>query len=202
MGLDERQYKMSEIETWKPVIGFEEHYNVSNMGRVFSKYTGRMLKGGTSGRSGKYKSVQLRKDASKHSIKIHKIVMDSFAGECPMGMEIDHINGIHDDSRLSNLEYVTRRENQMRHWYKIAQNNDDSGARWEKNKKRWRCEISYKNKTTHIMYSKSKKLCHMTYLSAIRSIRDGEFSSFMDRIREYNMSKAKEVDEWSLQYLK
>lgn len=41
----------------------------------------------------------------------HKVIMLAFKGDCPVGMEIDHIDGDRQNNRLDNLRYVTRTEN-------------------------------------------------------------------------------------------
>ena len=50
---------------------------------------------------------------------VHRIVVESFVGKIPNGMEVNHINGIKTDNRLVNLEIVTRSEN-LKHAYKLG----------------------------------------------------------------------------------
>lgn len=42
---------------------------------------------------------------------IHRIIWEAFKGKIPEGYEIDHINTIRNDNRLSNLRLVTHKEN-------------------------------------------------------------------------------------------
>ena len=42
---------------------------------------------------------------------VHRLVWETFNGEIPEGMEIDHINTIKTDNRLENLRCVTHKEN-------------------------------------------------------------------------------------------
>lgn len=42
---------------------------------------------------------------------VHRIIYETFVGEVPDGYEIDHINTIKTDYRLSNLRCVTPKEN-------------------------------------------------------------------------------------------
>ena len=44
-------------------------------------------------------------------VRQHRIVYETFVGLIPEGYEIDHINTIRDDNRVSNLRLVTRKEN-------------------------------------------------------------------------------------------
>ncbi|WP_170218627.1 HNH endonuclease signature motif containing protein [Marilutibacter aestuarii] len=44
----------------------------------------------------------------------HRVVYEAVHGAIPQGLEIDHLNGIKADNRISNLEAVTRSENAKR----------------------------------------------------------------------------------------
>jgi hypothetical protein len=103
------------MEIWKPVVGFESEYHVSNLGRLMTvkqgsgaRY-GRILKPGYSQKG--YVQYTLGKYGGRHSA--HLLVMQAFFGSKPDGMEINHINGIKDDNRLENLEYCTKSQNKL-----------------------------------------------------------------------------------------
>jgi hypothetical protein len=49
----------------------------------------------------------------------HRMIWEYVNGPIPEGLQINHINGIVDDNRISNLEVVTPSEN-MRHAYRIG----------------------------------------------------------------------------------
>lgn len=106
-------------ETWKPVIGYEKWYEVSNLGRVRSlrvrnkhvdrpRTTPLILKFNIT--STGYLAVSLRGDCPKHP-SVHALVARAFIGPCPKGLEIDHINRDRKDNRVSNLRYVSRFDN-------------------------------------------------------------------------------------------
>jgi len=44
-------------------------------------------------------------------VLLHRLIWETFNGEIPENMCIDHINTIRDDNRLENLRVVTRQEN-------------------------------------------------------------------------------------------
>lgn len=44
-------------------------------------------------------------------IRVHRLVWEAFNGKIPKNMEIDHINRIRNDNRLSNLRCVTHKTN-------------------------------------------------------------------------------------------
>jgi len=123
----EKQYLK---ESWLPVIGFEGIYVVSDKGRVKSvdricthkngkqfRYKGKMLSGYYN--IGGYHAVDLYRNSRRTHKLVHNLVMDSFVGVKPKGMDVNHINGNKEDNTLSNLEYCTRSEN-MIHAFKTG----------------------------------------------------------------------------------
>jgi hypothetical protein len=44
--------------------------------------------------------------------RIHRIVLETFRGDCPLGFESRHLDGNSQNSHLDNLEWATRIENQ------------------------------------------------------------------------------------------
>lgn len=106
-------------ENWKPVVGYEKHYEVSDFGRVrrITKSTrnpaGAVLKGSPDQHG--YPCVTISDNGSnRKNVKVHKLVSGAFMGPPPPGMEVNHIDGDQSNARLENLEYVTHAEN-MRH---------------------------------------------------------------------------------------
>lgn len=107
------------IDEWKPIAGFETRYEISKLGKVKSLSPGHKLKnkrdGTLSGALNKgYEFVVLSSGPIKKLKYIHALVMEGFVGIRPQGMEVNHKNGIRNDNRLENLEYVTRSQN-IRH---------------------------------------------------------------------------------------
>lgn len=107
-------------EIWLSIIGFEELYEVSNLGRIKSLRRldsinriviekvlklQKIVKG--------YIGISLCKNGIQCSKRVHRLVLESFVGSCPSGMECNHKNGIKTDNRLENLEWVTASENSI-----------------------------------------------------------------------------------------
>ena len=115
-----------DAEIWKDIPGYAGKYQASTLGRIKSlerkvpsknHYTGqpfmrtipeRLLKPGRFCKSGHLSVVLGRGENSK---PVHQIIMTTFVGDTPNGMEILHINGNPTDNRLSNLRFGTRTEN-------------------------------------------------------------------------------------------
>ena len=111
-------------EQWKPVVGYEGLYEVSDQGRVrcldrFIKnkkgteifYPGKIMS--TPRRKDGYLTAHLRKDGVRAKYLVHRLVLEAFTGSCPEGWEARHLNDIKSDARLVNLEWGSRRENNL-----------------------------------------------------------------------------------------
>lgn len=105
-------------EKWKDISGYEGLYKVSNLGRVRSFVywrgtTKRILKPTSKGRQGEQRlCVSLSKIGKKSkTMRIHRLVLESFISPCPLGMECRHLNGNPFDNKLSNLKWGTHSEN-------------------------------------------------------------------------------------------
>jgi hypothetical protein len=58
-----------------------------------------------------YPKVTLWRGNSRRLVTLHRCLMESFVGPPPEGAEVNHKDGNKNNWRLSNLEYVTRKEN-------------------------------------------------------------------------------------------
>lgn len=98
------------IERWKYNSDYEVY--VSNMGRVKDKKKND-LKPRTN--SGGYLSVCIVHNELKKTISIHRLVLTTWKPVPDMdNLTVDHIDHNKRNNKLSNLEWVTREENQQR----------------------------------------------------------------------------------------
>lgn len=110
-------------EEWRPVVGFEGKYEVSNCGRVRSLMCQRgkrkqawYLKGKID-RYG-YPVVCLRENGRNKHIPVHRLVATAFIPN-PEGKEtVNHRSGLKTDNRVSNLEWATQSEQEF-HKYRV-----------------------------------------------------------------------------------
>lgn len=109
-------------ETWRPVVGKEDRFAVSDLGRVkalpweMRHWCGKAIPQQEkiikqSKHSGGYAVVGLR-DGKKHFV--HKLVMAAFVGEPKAGQDVNHIDGDKQNNQIKNLEYCDRLHN-VRH---------------------------------------------------------------------------------------
>lgn len=96
-------------ETWKPVVGFEGLYEVSDLGRVRSLRRGKILAANSA--RGHYPVVSLSVGGSCTRWPVHRLVLETFRGSPPPRTEAAHGNGKKTDSRLLNLMWKTRVDN-------------------------------------------------------------------------------------------
>lgn len=122
------QFNQEELEKeeWRPVVGFEGAYSVSNLGRVRrnipedNTYVGRILVlSKDSKKHFRYLRVHLVYGPIKKYCTVHSLVATSFLGPCPEKKQINHIDGVKINNRIENLEYVTQPEN-MSHAKRIG----------------------------------------------------------------------------------
>lgn len=98
---------------WRPVVGFEGMYEVSNDGQVRTLFRGlNKAKHTMIDRKG-YVSVRLcgPKRAFMKRKRVHSLVLEAFVGPKPEGMQCRHLNGNKQDNRLENLAWGTAKEN-------------------------------------------------------------------------------------------
>ena len=106
------------VENWRPVVGYEGLYEVSDQGRVRSfdrprgcrgfVYKGRVLKHGY---SKGYPRVNLYRDGVVRFALIHQLIMESFVGPCPDGQQVRHVDDDRLNCTLGNLLYGTHADN-------------------------------------------------------------------------------------------
>jgi len=117
-------------------------YEVSTIGAVRNRKNTYLLKQIKTDAG--YWVVTLSKGMHK-KYRVHRLVLETFVGDRPIGMECNHKDGNKGNNKLYNLEWTTHQKN-IQHAYKIG----------------LRCAVGEKNgqsKLTSVMVKSIRKLC-------------------------------------------
>ena len=95
------------MEEWRVINGFP-NYSVSNLGNIRNNKTGKFLKSCV--KSG-YLNITLINDKIKKTFKVHRLVALAFIENTENKTDVNHKNKNKLDNTLSNLEWMTRKEN-------------------------------------------------------------------------------------------
>ncbi|KAA6303160.1 MAG: hypothetical protein EZS26_000763 [Candidatus Ordinivivax streblomastigis] len=113
--ISERGYGMTMDEIWKDVVGFENHYEVSNLGNLRRKKSKRLR---SIDYANEYPTILLSVNGKHKTFRVHRIVANAFLPKQEGKQHVNHISGNKRDNSVSNLEWVTQAENNL-HSYQI-----------------------------------------------------------------------------------
>lgn len=104
-------------ENLTAIPGFPEH-SITISGNVWSHKQERWVAHYKNQCRGNYWVVTLYQNGRQYTKYVHRLLLETFVGPCPKGMECRHLNGDAEDNRIINLVWGTRVENtqdQIRH---------------------------------------------------------------------------------------
>ncbi len=118
-------------EIWKPIVGYEGWYSISNFGRIRRDKKCSKVKIGHILRPCKnkgYYQISLLKNKVRRHYEIHSLIANAFIGIRPIGMQVNHKDGNSENNNLLNLEYVTPAQN-MKHARDMGKYREENNGR-------------------------------------------------------------------------
>lgn len=97
------------MEKWKPIKGYENIYEISDLGRIKSLKTNKIRKTLISKRG--YYTCSLCKHGKHKTFSIHRLLLEAFVPNLQNKPCVDHIDGNRLNNKLSNLRWCTHKEN-------------------------------------------------------------------------------------------
>lgn len=98
-------YEELPNEEWKDCFGYEEEYEVSNLGRLRQKQSKKIF-------NGSKKNGYIFAHIHSTPYPMHRLVLQSFTpNKDYQFLTVDHINGKRDDNRIENLRWASNEEN-------------------------------------------------------------------------------------------
>ena len=165
---------MSEI--YKPIIGYEEYYEISNFGNVKRldriiphinnskrQFKERLLKSRYSGR--KYLTVTLCLDRCKH-FKIHRLVAIHFIPNPNNLPQVNHKDGNKLNNHVDNLEWVSNRENKNHFFLNTLNFKKYPGISYYEKRNKWRARIRIGNNRLELGYFEKEEDAAKAYVDA------------------------------------
>ena len=86
----------------------------------------------------------------------HRIIWEFFNEPIPKGKEVDHINNIRTDNRISNLQLLSHRDNSRFRLKHKTNTSGHPGVCWKKANKKWQAGITINEKTKFLGYFDNK----------------------------------------------
>lgn len=108
-------------EEWRDVLGFEELYQVSNLGKVRTIKNGEAEMSQQENRNG-YMTVHLRNKGVERRAMVHRLVAEAFISNPDELRDVNHKNGDKSDNRVENLEWASHSDNMTHSFRELGKN--------------------------------------------------------------------------------
>jgi hypothetical protein len=162
------------IEVWKDVIGYENLYQISNLGRVKSlakkRFTGKNFKTireypekilSTKFNNNGYEQTTICKNGVLSCFLVHRLVAKSFLLTDDFSKQVNHINGDKKCNNLENLEWVSSRENECHKQTLLKKTSNYIGVSFVAKSNKWRSQIQFNGRKIHLGFYDSEEEAYL-----------------------------------------
>ena len=125
-------------ETFLPIHGWGDLYEVSDFGRVLSLRAAKLMKPSS---TWGYEIVTLSAGRDVQPLQVSRLVYFTFIDAIPDSLYIDHIDGNPSNNHLSNLRPLTHQQN-LRASNKRVGRSGYRGVGWDSRRDKWQATIS------------------------------------------------------------
>jgi hypothetical protein len=155
-------------EIWKDILGFEGLYQISNYGNVKSckrlvnaiygsqRFVNERLLSLGKDKDG-YLMAILCKEGTKKTVKIHRLVADSFIEKIDGKNLVNHIDSQKSNNIFTNLEWVSSLENICHSKSKLKSSSKYIGVSYNKKDNAFRVHIFINGKNVYLGSSKNEE---------------------------------------------
>lgn len=165
-------------ELWRKVRDYPD-YSVSSYGRVRNDIRGNILVGNFNWCG--YHEVHLHADGGVcRKVRVHRLVARAFIPNPYNKPQVNHKDGIRFNNMVSNLEWVTNRENSVHAWNVLGRSVTEE---WRNNIKKSKQHISKETREKMSIGQKNRNLTYSNNPNSKRIIRV-EDSKVFDTIKE------------------
>ena len=112
------------MEVWKDVVGFEDLFSISSLGRFYSKRSNKILK--THINKLGYEGLATKVNYQNKYFRIHRVVAEAFLPNLEDLPEVNHKDGCPSNNEVSNLEWCDRSTN-LQHSYDLLGRQNPKG---------------------------------------------------------------------------
>jgi hypothetical protein len=137
------------VEEFKVIKDFE-NYSVSNFGNVRNDKTGRILKTRINNKG--YKQVDLWNNGEKKTMKIHRLIAETFISNPDNKTCVDHKDNDRLNNNIENLRWSTFQENSQNTKLSIKNSSGIKGISFDKKMNKWSAYIQIDGKKKHLGY--------------------------------------------------
>ncbi len=158
----------------KDIKNYEGLYQITSNGQVISYSNGykKILKQ-RKNKDG-YWYVVLCVNNERKTMKVHLLVVRAFLKQPEKTMQANHKDMDKDNNNLSNLNYMTARENTTHHRKQQKYTSKYTGVCWSKAANKWYSSIYVNGKTLFLGLFEQEINAHYTYQNCLAAHNDGK----------------------------